>query len=238
MNVKASILLAEDDPSLGFIIKDNLEQNGYQVSLCTDGQSAIDRFEKEQYHLAILDIMLPKRDGFSVAREIRNTNEQIPILFLTARIQKEDKIEGFKTGADDYITKPFSIEELLLRIEVFLKRSTVHRRKENYFRLGRYTFDYNNLLLSNHDTDIYITQKEADILKVFCENTGSILKREEILMKVWGDDDYFMGRSMDVFISKLRKRFKDDPRIEIINLHGVGFRMVISDGDQTNLSTP
>jgi DNA-binding response OmpR family regulator len=229
MKTKTRILLAEDDPTLGFIIKDNLEVNGYDVTLCTDGEDAYKMYLEGHFELALLDVMLPKKDGFAIAREIRRKDDHIPLLFLTARIQKDDRIEGFKTGADDYITKPFSIEELLLRIEVFLKRSRNVANPSKMISIGNYSFDYENLQLGKGETQINITRKEAEILLLFCQSGGNILKREEILMKVWGDDDYFMGRSLDVFLSKLRKRFKDDPGIEIVNLHGVGFRMVVAE---------
>lgn len=227
---KARILLVEDDASLGFVIKDNLEINGLHVTLCADGDTAWETFRQSAFDLCILDVMLPKRDGFTLAQYIRQYNNLVPILFLTAKSMKEDKIAGFKSGGDDYITKPFSIEELLLRIEVFLKRSRYAGFKvasPTIFEIGSYTFDYKNLLLSCGGGKKYLTQKEADILQLFCLNPHVTLKREEILNKVWGDDDYFMGRSLDVFITKLRKYLKADHTIEIINLHGVGFKLEV-----------
>lgn len=227
MPTTARILLVEDDPSLGYVIKDNLEINRFHVTLCDDGEKGWQAFCQAQFDICILDVMLPRKDGFSLAQSIRKQNEAVPIIFLTAKSLKEDRLEGFKIGGDDYMTKPFSIEELVLRIGVFLKRSqSVLIHKSNY-ELGEYSFDYNNLILNRGATPIQLTQKEADILKLFCLNRDRTLKREEILTTVWGDDDYFMGRSLDVFISKLRKYLKDDPQVEIINLHGIGFKLVV-----------
>lgn len=227
---KARILLVEDDASLGFVIKDNLEINGFQVTLCADGDIAWQAFRQSAFDVCIVDVMLPKRDGFTLAQLIRQYDTMVPILFLTAKSMKEDKLAGFKAGGDDYITKPFSIEELLLRIEVFLKRSRYAGFQvvsSSVFEIGSYTFDYKNLLLTCRGEKKYLTQKEADILQLFCLNPDVTLKREEILNKVWGDDDYFMGRSLDVFITKLRKYLKADQNIEIVNLHGVGFKLEV-----------
>jgi DNA-binding response OmpR family regulator len=224
---KARILLAEDDASLGFIIKDNLELASYHVDLYEDGISAWKAFTNSNFDLCVLDVMLPGKDGFSIAADIRKQNEQVPILFLTARAMKDDRITGFKTGGDDYITKPFSIEELLLRIEVFLKRSKAIISDRPVFQLGDFVLDHNNLTLKVGNDEIVLTQKEGDILKMFCQNTGLVLKREDILNKIWGDDDYFTGRSLDVFISRIRKYLKPDPSIEIINQHGIGFKLIV-----------
>ncbi|MBL7859189.1 MAG: response regulator transcription factor [Cyclobacteriaceae bacterium] len=222
------ILLVEDDPSLGFVIKDNLEQKGYWVTLCQDGEEALRTFQQYSFHLCIFDVMLPKKDGFTLAKEIRMQNTEIPILFLTAKSLTEDKLEGFQQGADDYITKPFSMEELHFRMEVFLKRSNGQALlDEKIFPVGLYEFDYPNLSLKYQQVFRTLTQKEAEILKLLVWHRDRVLKREEILKKVWGDDDYFMGRSLDVFISKLRKYLKEDPAIEIVNYHGVGFRLEI-----------
>jgi DNA-binding response OmpR family regulator len=225
------ILLVEDDPSLGFVIKDNLSIKGYDVTLCKDGEEGGQHFSEHPYHLCIFDVMLPKKDGFTLAREVRAKNKQVPILFLTAKAMMEDKLEGFQTGADDYITKPFSLEELYYRIEVFLRRTQdVKVVDETAIQMGRYTFDYSSLTLTIDTTIKSLTQKEAEVLKFLCLNRDRVLKREEILTRIWGDDDYFMGRSLDVFISKLRKYLKEDPCIQIVNYHGVGFRMEISGG--------
>ena len=221
------ILLVEDDPSLGFIIQDNLEMKGWKVDLYTDGESGWEAFNQKKYNLCILDVMLPKKDGFTLAENIRVTNHEVPILFLTARVSKEDRIEGFRKGADDYIIKPFSIEELLYRIAVFLKRSSKDVASADLLQLGAFTFDTINLVLHFSGQKTELTQMEADILKMFCMQKGKLIKREEILKTVWGSDDYFLGRSLDVFISKLRKYLKADPNIEIVNQFGVGFRLEI-----------
>lgn len=225
MSVK--ILLTEDDPSLGFVIKDNLEQRGYQVTLCNNGEEGLALFNQKPFDLCILDVMMPKKDGFTLAQQIREKNLNVPILFVTAKSMQEDKIEGFKKGGDDYIVKPFSMEELCLRIEVFLRRSVTPQQLNN-FSLGNYHFDYTNFILQHSQGEKTLTQKEAEVLKLLCQNKDRVLKREEILNAVWGNDDYFLGRSMDVFISKLRKYLKDDPRVQIVNYHGVGFRLEVA----------
>lgn len=224
MNKK--ILLVEDDPSLAFVIADNLRMKGYDVTLCNDGESGERTFSTQPFNLCIFDVMLPKMDGFSLARSVRSKDQKIPILFLTAKAMMEDKLEGFQTGADDYITKPFSLDELFCRIEVFIRRSNEPMKVDfSQLQLGNYIFDYTNLLLRKDGGEKTLTQKEADVLKLLFENKERVLKREEILKSVWGDDDYFMGRSMDVFISKLRKYLREDPSIQIVNYHGVGFRL-------------
>ena len=223
---KKRILLVEDDPSLGFVTKDVLALKGYDVKLCTDGAEAEETFYKGDYDLCILDIMLPKMDGFSLAKSIRRKNSSVPIIFLSAKAMEEDKLQGFATGGDDYITKPFSLDELLCRIEVFLRRSNTNDQgQETIVFLGKYTFDFSNLTLRNNATEKTLTQKEEEVLKLLYHNRERVLKREEILKHVWGDDDYFMGRSMDVFISKLRKYLKEDPSVQIVNYHGVGFKL-------------
>ena len=222
----ARLLLVEDDDSLGFIIKDNLEMKGYVVDLYTDGESGWKAFIKNDFDLCIFDIMLPRKDGFALIENIRKLNRQIPVLFLTARAGQKDKLEGFRKGADDYITKPFSIEELIFRVEVFLKRSTSKDISQTIFQIGTYTFDAGNLVLQRGSIQIMLTQKEADLLKLFCLNREQLIKREEILKSVWGSDDYFLGRSLDVFISKTRKYLRDDDTIEIVKHFGIGFRLV------------
>jgi DNA-binding response OmpR family regulator len=220
------ILLVEDDPSLGFVIKDNLIVKGYDVTLCKDGEEGERSFALNPFNLCIFDIMLPKKDGFSLARSVREKNKQIPIIFLSAKAMMEDKLEGFQTGADDYITKPFSLEELYCRIEVFLRRSNgAADTADKFFHIGDYEFDYVNLSLKSSGLEKSLTQKEADVLKLLYIHRDRVLKREEILTQIWGSDDYFLGRSMDVFISKLRKYLKEDPRIQIVNYHGVGFKL-------------
>jgi DNA-binding response OmpR family regulator len=226
MNTK--ILLVEDDPNLGFVIKDNLQMKGYDVTLCSDGEAGEKTFFQYPFDLCILDVMMPKKDGFAVAQNIRQKNQQVPILFVTAKSMLEDKVAGFTAGGDDYITKPFSVEELCLRIEVFLRRASGSLPKtDTQFKLGKYLFDSQNLTLVFDEDVRTLTQKEADVLRLLAQNQDHVLKREEILKAVWGDDDYFMGRSMDVFISKLRKYLKDDPSAQIVNYHGVGFRLEI-----------
>jgi DNA-binding response OmpR family regulator len=218
------ILVVEDDASLGFVIKDNLDRSGYQITLCTDGETGEKCFHSNHFDLVILDIMLPKKDGFSVAKSIRATNREIPILFLTAKSMAEDKIEGFKLGGDDFIIKPFNMEELIYRIEVFLRRKSNHFQ-DSVISFGDTSIDFKNLQLKSGDQITTLTQKEGDLLKLLIENQDKVLKREEILTTIWGDDDYFAGRSMDVFISKLRKYLKDDPNTNIVNYHGVGFKL-------------
>lgn len=222
---KTKVLLAEDDLSLGYVIKDNLADAGYEVVLCPDGQTAIEKFDKTQYDICLLDIMMPHKDGFTVARKIRQQSDVIPILFLTARSMEEDKIKGFQTGADDYITKPFSMQELLLRMDVFIRRSKkMFADQVEAFTIGKMKFSYTDLKLFTADESFTLTQKEADLLKFLCEHPNRILKRDEVLLNVWGKDDYFLGRSMDVFMTKLRKYFKTDPEIMLETIHGVGFR--------------
>lgn len=226
MQLPKRILLVEDDPSLGFVIKDNLGIHGYDVTLCSDGEAGEQEFRGGNFNLCIFDVMLPKKDGFALAKSVRQINKQVPILFLTAKAMTEDKLAGFQLGGDDYITKPFSLEELLCRIDVFLRRSTATGDEgEKVFTIGSYEFDYTTLVLKYADSEKTLTQKEADVLKLLYLNRERVLKREEILKHIWGDDDYFMGRSMDVFISKLRKYLKDDPDVQIVNYHGVGFRL-------------
>ena len=222
---KSKVLLAEDDLSLGYVIKDNLVDAGYEVVLCPDGQAAIDRFAKNEFDICLLDIMMPNKDGFAVAKKIRQQSDMVPILFLTARSLEEDRITGFKTGADDYIIKPFSMQELLLRMDVFLRRTKkMHSEKSISFTIGSLEFSYTDLKLTIGKEVFNLTQKEADLLKFLCEHSNRILKRDEVLLNVWGKDDYFLGRSMDVFITKLRKYFKADPKVNLETIHGVGFR--------------
>jgi len=225
MAIKAKVLLAEDDASLGFIIKDALEEDGYEVVHCADGQSAIDRFNKNDFDICLLDVMMPNKDGFAVAKKIRSQTDLVPILFLTAKSMEEDKIRGFQSGADDYITKPFNMSELLLRMEVFLRRTKkMHSEKVQEYQVGKLKFSYTDLKIISDKGASSMTQKEADLLKFFCEHPNKVLKREEVLLNVWGKDDYFLGRSMDVFITKLRKHFKADPEVVLETIHGVGFR--------------
>lgn len=222
------ILYVEDDETLSFITKDNLEMKGYEVDFCANGEDALVKFNHSMYDICILDVMLPKLDGFTLAKKIREINKQIPIIFLTAKSTTEDKIVGLRTGADDYITKPFTIEELVLKIEIFLKRRSVIRYpEEKRITMGKYVFDFDNLILECDNHNKNLTLKEAQLLRYFFYNQGRILKREDILEDLWGKNDYFMGRSLDVFISRLRKYIKKDPTLSIENIHGVGFKFEI-----------
>lgn len=225
MNTK--ILLAEDDPGLGFVIKDNLTYRKYDVTLCVNGEDAQEKFFERTFDLCILDVMLPKIDGFSLARTIRSKDKNIPILFVTAKNLMNDKIEGFESGGDDYIVKPFSMEELNLRIEVFLRRTKGNLLQSSY-SIGSYIFDCPKMTLTHEKSIKSLTQKEAEVLTLLCRNKDQVIKRDEILKSIWGDDDYFKGRSLDVFISKLRKYLSHDSAVQIVNYHGVGFRLEIS----------
>ena len=219
------ILYAEDDETLAFLTKDNLEQHGYDVTHCSDGNFCLEQFKSAAFDICILDIMLPKMDGFELATEIRKRNADIPIIFLSAKTLKEDRIKGLRLGADDYLVKPFSIEELLLKIEIFLKRSQKNKALEKpMYHVGKYAFDPANFTVYNDVEKISLTQRESELLQLFLDNKNVVLKREEILKSLWGDDDYFMGRSLDVFISRLRKILVNEQGISIENLHGIGFR--------------
>ncbi len=227
---KPRILLVEDDPNLSLVLKDYLEILLYDTVFADNGEDAYELFKSQYFDLIILDVMLPKRDGFTIAKEIRKTNRDIPIIFLTAKTQKEDRIKGFHIGCDDYITKPFSTEELSLRIEAILRRV----KKKSYFPLvdnlekfimGKFTFDYTNMILHSPSGEQYLTRKEADLLKLLCINKNKLVHREIALKSIWGDSDYFTGRSMDVFITRLRKYLKDDDNIFITNIHGTGFKL-------------
>jgi DNA-binding response OmpR family regulator len=231
--IKFPILLVEDDPALCYIIRDNLEQNNYNVVVADDGEKALKLFRSGNFALIILDVMLPKLDGFSVAREIRKNDELIPILFLTARSMTEDKIAGLTLGGDDYITKPFSMEELLLKMKIFLRRSqSVNNNSfKNELHIGSYTFIEEELLLKHPLSERRLTLKEAELVKLFSTNLNSVLTRDEILTRIWGSNDYFLGRSLDVFISRLRKYFSNDTHIKIVNLHGIGFRFSVKSED-------
>jgi DNA-binding response OmpR family regulator len=228
MKSKASILLVEDDANLGFVISDQLKSEGYHVVLCTDGISGHIRFTDEAFHLCIFDVMLPKKDGFTLAREIRIQNSEVPILFLSAKSMTEDKIAGFTAGGDDYLTKPFSFEELLLRVKALLKRVQIQDEGEDKtISIGNYQFDTENYVLTHANFQKMLTKKEALVLKTLAKSINTVVPRENILTAVWGQDDYFAGRSMDVFITKLRKYLAEDSRIAIQNVHGIGFKLEI-----------
>lgn len=225
------LLLVEDDPNLGEILAEFLSVKGHVVTRATDGDAGLEAWEKGQFDICILDVMLPKRDGFDLAREIRKVDQGVPILFLTAKNMLEAKAEGFGLGGDDYLTKPFSVEELLLRIKALLRRSsgsatTVASEKEKY-KLGDFEFDFTYRELKRGKDIKRITSREADLLRLLCLHQNQILRREDALKQIWGDDSYFNARSMDVFITKLRKYLKDDPKIEIMNVHGTGYKLLV-----------
>ncbi len=223
------VLLAEDDENLGSLLKEYLQAKEYETHWVTDGEKASNSFEKNKYDICILDIMMPRKDGFTLAKEIRMTNPEMPIIFLTAKSMKEDVLEGFSIGADDYITKPFSMEELLFRIEAILRRTqgTGGRSKQTEFDIGRYHFDANKQLLSADDKDQKLTTKESELLRLLCINANNVLERNFALKSIWIDDNYFNARSMDVYITKLRKYLKEDPGIEILNIHGKGYKLIM-----------
>lgn len=228
------ILLVEDDDALRYIIKDNLAERNYEVTAAENGEVALEKYEKEKFDLILLDVMLPRVDGFRVAEIIRNKDEQTPIIFLTARSMTEDKIKGLTLGGDDYIPKPFSMEELLLKIRIFLKRSQVSSQEKTetskgQMAIGQYLFDPDELTLIYDGEIRTLTLKEAELIRFFARNSNKVLSRNEILEKVWGSNDYFLGRSLDVFISRLRKYFSLDPHIKITNLHGIGFRFSVKE---------
>jgi len=225
---KTTILYVEDDETLGYLTTDSLKQNNYTVIHCKNGEEAFNIFKNQDMNIdiCILDIMMPKMDGFELAEKIRNRNKNIPIIFLSAKTLKDDKIKGLKLGADDYIVKPFSIEELVLKIEIFINRPKKNDSESKHYRIGSFNFNYPNYELINTEKKIKLTQKEADLLKLFIENKNQVLKREHILISIWGDNDYFLGRSLDVFISRLRKIFAAERGIKIENIHGIGFKYI------------
>lgn len=220
---KSKILYAEDDKTIAFLIQDSLE-NYYDISCYTDGKSAFEAFNNGNFDICLLDIMMPEMNGFELAERIREKNSEIPIIFISAKALKEDRIKGLKIGADDYLVKPFSIEELILKIEVFLKRSKKADNPSPGYKVGKYNFDPKNYTLIDNQNTTTLTQRESELLLYFIRNKNTVLKRQDILKAVWGDDDYFMGRSLDVFISRLRKVFAEHENIAIENLHGIGFR--------------
>ncbi len=222
----ARILLVEDDVSMGFLLVDFLESNSFDVKLYKNGEKGLEAFKNSEYDFCILDVMLPGMDGFTIAENIRKENKKVPIIFLTARAMKQDKIKGFTLGVDDYITKPFDEDELLCRIQAILNRINLQENtlpQETSFEIGEYNFDAENQLLSASEFSKRLTQKESDVLKMLCLSVNNIVKREDILVAIWGENDYFHGRSLDVFIAKLRKYLKEDPTISIENVPKVGF---------------
>jgi len=228
------ILLVEDDPNLGMLLQDYLQLKGkFEVVLCTDGEEGIKAFTKQNFDLCILDVMMPKKDGFTLGKEIRKTNQQVPIIFATAKAMMEDKASAYDLGGDDYITKPFRIEELLLRINALLKRASAKENTTNEpvqtnFEIGQYTFDYTTQLIHFNGQQQKLSTKEAELLQLLCLKKNTVLTREEALLNIWHDDNYFNGRSMDVFLSKLRKYLKEDPKVEILNVHGKGYKLLVN----------
>lgn len=223
MTPNIKILLAEDEPSLGQILKESLEMRNFDVILCPNGEDAFIAYEKEDPQLLVLDVMMPLKDGFTLAKEIRNQNEHIPILFLTAKSQVQDVVEGFEIGGNDYLRKPFSMEELIVRINALLKRQ---KSKDTPFSIGQFQFDLQKQTLIYKDTVQTLTHREAQLLWHLHQQKNKTLNRSYILNKLWGDDDFFNARSMDVFISKLRKKLKNDSSIQIINVRGFGYKMI------------
>ncbi len=229
MQKKARILLAEDDKNLGNVLQAYLAAKGFDTRLTANGKEALESFKRNEYDFCILDIMMPVMDGFTLAKEIRKMDKEIPFLFLTAKSMQEDKIQGLELGADDYLTKPFSMEELLLRLRAIMRRvdNTGNAQTDKmYFDFGKYNFDYNRQLLIINKKEQKLTSKEADLLRLLCENMNKVLDRSVALNKIWYDDSYFNARSMDVYITKLRKYLKEDPTVELINVHGVGFKLI------------
>ena len=232
--IKPKILLVEDDPNLSLVLQDYLEMLNYDITLRSNGREGLEAFHTGKFNLCILDIMMPVMDGFTLAEEIKKTDETIPIVFLTAKSLKEDRIKGFRMGCDDYIMKPFSTEELSLRIQAILKRCMTQannalKEEEPVYQIGKYMFDHKNMILRFENSEKVMTRKENALLKLLYENRNKLLTREIALISVWGSDDYFIGRSMDVFITKLRKYLQDDPSINITNVHGTGFKLEIKD---------
>ncbi|MFT6244398.1 MAG: DNA-binding response OmpR family regulator [Salibacteraceae bacterium] len=229
--MKAKILLVEDDTSLGFIISDQLKSEGYSVTLCTDGAEGFKRFNDDTFHMCIFDVMMPKKDGFSLAKDVRKIDSTIPILFLSAKSNDEDKVEGFKSGGDDYLTKPFNSEELQLRVAAMLRRVNINadEKDASEIKIGDYIFDTINFELKHANFQKTLTKKEAQILSILCRFMNQVVAREIVLTGVWGQDDYFVGRSLDVFITKLRKYLKEDERIQIANIHGIGFKLEVQE---------
>ncbi|RLD52249.1 MAG: DNA-binding response regulator [Bacteroidetes bacterium] len=227
-NEKVKVLLAEDDKNLGTILKSYLEAKGYPATLCVNGQEAFVEFNRNEYDFCIVDVMMPVKDGFTLAKDIRNIDKTVPILFLTAKSMQEDKLKGFEIGADDYLTKPFSMEELLARMEAILRRSIKEddEPEGDTYELGKMEFNFIRQTLSMGKEEVKLTSKESALLKLLCQNLNDVVDRSLALNKIWLDDSYFNARSMDVYITKLRKYLKMDPTVELLNVHGVGFKLV------------
>jgi len=224
------IFLVEDDQNFGMVLKSYLEIHGFYVDWVDDGGKAFGRFQEDNFDICILDVMLPKKDGFTIAREIRMVNENIPLIFLTAKVLKDDVLKGFDVGADDYITKPFDSDVLLHKIKAILKRNKTREQvDQNEFHIGKYLFNYKLRAIYLNDVETKMSPREAELLKMLCQAENNLLPRKKVLLAIWGDDSYFNTRSMDVYITKLRKYLKDDSRIEIVNIHGSGYRLTIND---------
>lgn len=229
MEKKTRILLAEDDPNFGTVLRDYLELNNFDVTLCSNGILGLNISQKRDFDLCILDVMMPQMDGFTLAREIRKKTPEIPFIFLTAKTLKADVVEGYKIGADDYITKPFDSELLLYKIRVILKRRYEVKKADQLpteFRIGNYFYNYRLRSLKLNGQEVKLSPKEAELLRLLAVNMNDVVQRQEALRTIWGEDNFFTGRSMDVFIVKLRKYLKDDPNVEIVNIHGNGYRLV------------
>jgi two-component system OmpR family response regulator len=226
---KTRILLVEDDPNFGVVMRDYLVMNGYEVVLCQDGNKGYTRFINEKFDLCILDVMMPEKDGFVLGKEIRRHDPNVPMVFLTARAMKEDVIKGFTTGADDYVTKPFDPEILLHRLKAVLLRNNRENNttsEQSEYEIGNYLFNFTHRTLTLGDHEQRLSPREAELLKMLCSHINEVVPREKVLKKIWGDNNYFTGRSMDVFITRIRKYLKDDPAVELLNVHGSGFRIV------------
>ena len=233
MDEKLHILLCEDDENLGMLLREYLQAKGYNADLYADGESGYKAFLKGKYDICVLDIMMPKKDGFQLAQEIRTINSEVPVIFLTAKALKEDILEGFKIGADDYITKPFSMEELVMRIDAIMRRVKGKKGKEiTMYKIGKFTFDTQKQVLIVDDMSIKLTTKESELLSLLCAHVNEILERNFALKTIWIDDNYFNARSMDVYITKLRKHLKADPSIEIINIHGKGYKLIAPEPEE------
>jgi len=224
------VLLAEDDKNLGAVLKAYLEAKGYPTTLCINGKEAFDTYNKKKFDFCIVDVMMPVKDGFTLAQEIRKLDKKIPILFLTAKSLQEDKLKGFEIGGDDYLTKPFSMEELLMRMKAILRRiqeGSGIDSKSSVYKIGRLTFDYTRQVLTAPSGETKLTSKEAELLRLLCDNANGVLDRSVALNRIWQDDSYFNARSMDVYITKLRKYLKEEPSVELLNVHGIGFKLVL-----------
>jgi len=229
---KLKVLLAEDDPNLGNLLKTYLEAKGFLPTLCSDGEQALNVFKTEAFNFCIIDVMMPVKDGYTLVKDIRKIDTKVPVLFLTAKNMQEDKLKGFHLGADDYITKPFSMEELLMRMNAILRRIADNTKEiptDKIFKIGKYTFDFNRQILHFNGKEQKLTSKESDLLALLCQNINQVVDRSLALNRIWKDDSYFNARSMDVYITKLRKYLKDDPEIELLNVHGIGFKLIAND---------